>query len=361
MLGTVGLAACGTSSPATSPNPVALSSSAAALPSAPAGGRQTLSETGSTLLFPLFGEWAQGYKGQFPNITITTAGTGSTTGISSAASGTADIGASDAYLSSGTLAKYPAMENIPLAVAAQQVAYNLPGVSGNLRLNSAVLAGMYQGSITRWNDPAIRALNPGVPLPAMRVIPIHRSEGSGDTFLFTSYLSQAGSAWAADIGFATTVVWPSVPGALGEKGNSGMVAGCAANPGCVAYIGISYLSQASAAGLGEAKLLNRSGSYVLPNAGSISAAAAGFAETTPADGTMSLVDGSSAGGYPIVNYEYAIIDTHQPSAVKAATIKALLNWILTTGSSASYLSKVNFQPLPAQVATIADTLIAKIG
>jgi len=108
-------------------------------------------------------------------------------------------------------------------------------------------------------------------------------------------------------------------------------------------------------------LLNRAGDYVLPDNASISAAAAGFAANTPANGTISLIDGLSAGGYPIVNYEYAIVSTRQPSAAKAATLRALLNWILTSGSSAAYLSKVDFQPLPPQVAAIAVALIAKIG
>jgi phosphate transport system substrate-binding protein len=355
------VSACSTSGSPAQAGPSSSSAATLVLPSTPAPGPQALSETGSTLLFPLFREWAPAYKSQFSNVTITTAGTGSSTGISSAASGSADIGGSDAYLSSGTMTRYPTLENIPLAISAQLVSYNLPRLTGHLRLNSAVLAEMYQGSITMWDDQAIRALNPGVSLPAIKVIPIHRSEGSGDTFLFTSYLSQPGSTWANSVGFATRVAWPPVPGALGETGNSGMVSGCAANPGCVAYIGISYLSQSSAAGLGEAQLLNRSGSYVLPTAASISAAAAGFALNTPANGSISLIDGVSTGGYPLVNYEYGIVDTRQSSAGKAATIKALLNWILTTGSSAAYLSKVNFQPLPPQVVSVADTLIAKIG
>jgi phosphate transport system substrate-binding protein len=369
ILAAAGLAACsgsgnpppGPAATSTSSRSGSSSSSSVALPLTPAPGPQSLSETGSTLFYPLFSEWAPAYKSQFPNVTITTAGTGSSTGISSAASGTADIGASDAYLSSGDMIEHPVLENIPLAISAQQVNYNLPGVKGNLKLNSTVLAEMYQGKITMWNDAPIRALNPGLSLPATKVIPIHRSEGSGDTFLFTSYLSQPGSSWAESAGFATTVAWPPVPGALAEKGNSGMLAGCAANPGCVAYIGISYASQTSAAGLGEAQLLNGSGSYVLPSPASISAEAAGFALNTPANGAISLIDGPASGGYPLVNYEYAIVSTRQPTAAKAASIKALLNWILTKGSSAAYLSNVHFRPLPSQVVTIADALIEKIA
>jgi phosphate transport system substrate-binding protein len=333
------------------------------LPSSPPPGPQKLSETGSTLLLPLFQkEWAPAYQNRFPNVTIATAGGGSTNGVKLAASGQADIGASDAYLSSAKLAKYPTLENIPLAISAQFISYYLPGVTSNLKLNSTVLADMYQGKITTWNAPEIKALNPGVPLPPTKVVPIHRMDGSGDTFLFTSYLS-TDSAWSNSVGFSNTVAWPSVPGTVAETGNGGMVTGCMAHPGCVAYIGISYLSQASSDGLGEAKLLNSSGNYELPDASSINAAAASFVATTPVNGSISLIDSTAATAYPVINYEYAIVSTHQPSAAKAETIKALLNWILNPadGSSPTYLANVGFQPLPSQVAMIAKALIAKIG
>ena len=354
----IGVAACGGgAAPAAPASSAPLS---AVLPSAPPSGPQSLSETGSTLLYPLFNDWAQAYEGQFANVKLHTDGTGSSTGVSSAAGGTADLGASDAYLSSAEAVRYPALENIPLAIAAQMINYNVPDVAANLKLDSAVLADMYQGTITRWNDQAIRALNPGVPLPGLKIVPIHRSGGSGDTFLFTSYLSQPGSAWASSAGFSTTVAWPPVPGALAEPSNMSMVSACKAHPGCVAYIGISYMSQTSGS-LGEAQLLNGSGRYVLPDAASISAEAADFAANTPANGVISLMDGFASGGYPIVNYEYAIVSTRQPSSQKAATIRAFLNWVLTDGSSSAYLSRVGFQPLPSQVLAIADTLIAKVG
>jgi phosphate transport system substrate-binding protein len=366
----IALAACSSSSSSSPSSPTSPSASAAAssptsaaLPTAPASGTQSLSETGSTLLYPLFNEWAPAYKAQFSNVTITTAGTGSGTGISAAAAGTVDIGASDAYLSSADTAKYPGLENIPLAISAQQVNYNLPGLSSSthLKLDGTVLAEMYQGKITTWNNSAIAALNPGVKLPAAKVVPIHRSDSSGDTFLFTTYLSKQDPGWASSVGYGTTVAWPPVSSALAFKGNSGMVTGCKDNPGCVAYIGISYLGKTQAAGLGEAQLKNGSGSYLLPNAASITAEASAFASSTPASGAISLIDGSAAGGYPIVNYEYAIVNTRQPSAATATTIKAFLNWALTSGNSAAYLSKVNFQPLPSSVVSISDALIGKIS
>ena len=357
----VAVTGCSGGSSGTAGSAAQSATSPAPLPSAPPAGPQSLSETGSTLLYPLFNIWAPAYQSQFTNVKITTGGTGSSTGIADAANGTADIGASDAYLSVANLVEHPALENIPLVISAQLISYNLPSLAGNLKLDPAVLAGMYQGTITSWDDPAIKALNPGVTLPSLAVVPLHRSDGSGDTFLFTSYLAKPGSSWADSVGFGTKVAWPAVAREQADKGNAGMVTGCAAHPGCIAYIGISYQQQVSAAGLGEARLLNSSGNYVLPDAASISAAADSFATVTPASGTVSLIDSSAPDGYPLVNYEYAIVNTRQTSAAKAATIKALLNWILTQGSATAYLSKVGFQPLPGPVSAIAEALIARIG
>ena len=335
------------------------SPSAAALPSAPASSAVALKETGSTLLFPLFNLWAPGYRKQYPQVSISTGGTGSGKGISGAAAGTADIGASDAYLSSGQQTQSPHLENIPLAVSAQQISVNLPGVP-SLKLNGTVLAGIYQGTITSWDDDAIAKINPGVPLPSTRIVPIRRSDSSGDTFLFTGYLSAQDPAWKSALAFGTTVAWPHVSDEVSAKGNSGMVAACQAHRGCVAYIGISYEARTSAAGLGQAQLLNGAGNYEAPTAETISAGANGFTSETPSGGTISMINGSASGSYPIVNYEYGIVGTRQPSAAKAQTLKAFLHWAITTGNAGRYLSKVSFQPLPAEVVSISAALISKI-
>ena len=145
------------------------------------------------------------------------------------------------------------------------MAYNIPGVTAHLKLTGKVLSQIYQGKITTWNNSAIASLNPGVTLPATPIVTLHRSDSSGDTFLFTPYLSKADPiGWGTKIGYNTTVPWPNAPGALGETGNSGMVTGCKATPGCVAYIGISYQTQALQAGLTYAQLGNGKGQYVLP-------------------------------------------------------------------------------------------------
>jgi phosphate transport system substrate-binding protein len=328
--------------------------SAAKLPSGgvekPAGGQVT--ETGSTLLYPLFNLWASGYNEKYSNTSIQTAGTGSGTGISDATNGTIDIGASDAYLSPANVQASPHLKNIPLAISAQIVAYNIPGVTAHLKLSGKLLSEIYSGTVTNWNASDIASANPGVTLPNLPIVTLHRSDSSGDTFLFTSYLSKADpSGWGTKIGFNTTVPWPNAPGALGETGNSGMVSGCKATPGCVAYIGISYQTQVLQAGLGYAALGNAKNQYVLPTQTSVSAEAAGFVKKTPANGTISLIYGNIDQGYPIVNYEYAIVSNDQSSSSTAKNIRSVLEWAINPkqGSATSYLSQVNFQPLPSKV------------
>jgi phosphate transport system substrate-binding protein len=333
------------------------------IPSTPAPGRQTLSETGSTLLYQLMRNWVSAYQRQYPNVSITTGGTGSGKGISEASAGTVNIGASDAYLSSGDLVQNPALLNIPLAISAQQVNYHVPGLSRgvHLKLNGSVLAQMYEGKITSWNDPAIRRLNPGVAIPGIPVVPLHRSDTSGDTFLFSSYLSTQFPDWDSTYGYGTSVAWPAVPGSAAAKGNSGMVAACKNTVGCVAYIGISYQKEAQNDQLGEAQLANTLGQWELPTPTSVSTAVASFVSFTPTSETISMVAGPASGGYPIVNYEYAIVSVHQHSAATARDIKAFLHWMITTGNSSQYLDAVQFQPLPPSVVQLCDAQIAKIS
>jgi phosphate transport system substrate-binding protein len=316
----------------------------------PSGGNVT--ETGSTLLYPLFNLWASGYQEKYPSVTIQTAGTGSGTGISEAESGTIDIGASDAYLAPSVTQSSPHLKNIPLAISAQLVAYNVPGVTAHLKLTGKVLSAIYQGTITKWNASQIASLNPGVKLPPNPIVTLHRSDSSGDTFLFTSYLSKTDpSGWGSKISFNTTVPWPNTPGALGEQGNSGMVSGCKATPGCIAYVGISYLTQALQAGLGYASLQNAKGQYTLPTASAIAAEAAYYQKKTPANGTISMIYGAANNGYPIINYEYAIVSNDQSSSSVAKNIRSVLEWAVNPkqGSATTYLSQVDFQPLPSKV------------
>ena len=364
LIGVVALAAltvaCGTRA-STSPSRSAAVAAAGAAPAAQSAG--PITETGSSLLYPLAKAWAAAYHQQFPAVTVTTASTGSGKGIAAASAGKADIGASDAYLSSGDLVKNPTLLNIPLTVSAQTVIYNLPGLSArsHVNLNGALLARIYDGTVTTWNDPAIAGLNPGLHLPAIKIVPIHRSDSSGDTFLFTSYLSTQDQQWDNTIGYGTTAAWPRVPGALAEKGSLDTMHACQATRGCVAYNGISYLSQALAGGLGEAALANSVGRFTLPTAGAIQDSVGSFTSLTPPNETISMINGPGASGYPIINYEYAVVSTRQPSAGQASAIRAFLRWVITTGNAASYLTPGGFQPLPAALVSLGEEQIAEIG
>jgi phosphate transport system substrate-binding protein len=347
------LAACSSNS---SP-PSSSSTTPAAAPGAGSSGNN-ISETGSTLLLPLVSSWQVAYGTLFPKILITTSGTGSGTGIADAAAGTVNIGGSDAYLSPADLSQFPGLENIPLAVAGININYNLPGVKKPLNLNGTVLSQIYSGKITTWNASAIAALNKGVSLPSTKIVPLHRADSSGSTFLTTSYMNaQDPSGWSAS-NVGTTVSWPTVAGAEAETGSGGMVKGCAAIKGCIAYIGVSYASEVASDKLGTAALANKSGQFVSSSTSTITTALATFSGKTPATGTQSLINGTA--GYPIINYEYAIVKTSQPSSAEATAIKNFLTWGITTGSGSKYLVPVNFVALPSNVLTIAKNLIAKI-
>lgn len=356
------LTACSSSS--STPATTTTAKSAGLSVIAPPTAATTVSETGSSLLFPLFNAWAPAYMKLYTNMTISTASTGSGVGISDALNGVANIGASDAYLAPAQVTANPSARNIPLAVSSQFVGYNVPGITGHLNLSGPVLSSIYQGKITNWNDPAIAALNKGTTLPNLPIVTLHRADGSGDTFLFTQFLSKTDpNGWGAKIPYGTTVSWPAAPGALGQTGNSGMISGCQQTAGCIAYIGISYEAKATAAGIGVAALKNASGNYVLPTASSIAAAAASFASSTPKSGTLSMIGTTAAQGYPIVNYEYAIVLAKQPNATTAQAIQSVLSWAISPnyGNSLAFLSPVNFVPLPASVAQISMNLINGIS
>jgi phosphate transport system substrate-binding protein len=237
-------------------------------------------ETGSSLLYPLFNLWVPAYTKDH-QVQITTQSTGSGTGIAQAVSGLAQIGASDAYLSDAIRKQHPNMLNIPLAISSQMVNFNVPGLNGDhLKLSGPVLADIYEGKISQWNDPQIAKLNPGVKLPDHRIVPIHRTDGSGDTFIFTQFLSDSAPQWQSSVAYGTTVSWPSVQDGLGAEGNQGMVSALQQNRYSIAYIGISYKTAISKDKLGEAALENRSGKFVLPDDQTVQAAAAAAGGTS---------------------------------------------------------------------------------
>ncbi|MGH7119084.1 MAG: phosphate ABC transporter substrate-binding protein PstS [Acetobacteraceae bacterium] len=324
----------------------------------------SLLETGSTMLYPLFNLWVAEYTRLNPGVRITTQGTGSGTGIAQAISGIAEIGTSDAYMSNAQARRNPDILNIPLAISAQTVNYNLPGFNDtHLRLSGPVLAGIYSGKITHWNDPAIGAINPAAQLPARAITPMHRTDGSGDTFIFTQYLAFSTPVWANGVGFGTSISWPPIKGGIGAIGNPGMVQTSGQTRYSVAYIGVSFHDEIAKAGLGTAVLRNRAGNFVLPTSKTVGAAAAAVAERTPPDQRVSLVFGPGPNSYPIVNYEYAIVSRQQPSAKVAATLRNFLTWAVDPkgGAAARFLDAVRFLPLPQKIAAQSMRQITEIG
>lgn len=323
-----------------------------------------LAETGSSLLYPLFNIWAPAYQKLHSNVQLTTGSTGSGTGISEATGGMVQIGASDAYMSTAQMQQYPNILNIPLAISAQQIMYNLSGFnSQHLNLNGSVLAGIYTGAIKYWDDSAIKAINPGANLPHQAIVPVRRSDGSGDTFLFTQYLSDtSGSTWQK-VGYGTTVTWPQVATEVAANGNQGVVQALSQTPGSIGYVGISWLNQATKDGVGYAAVENKDGKYVLPTTATITSAVNAMVANTPADERVSLIDAPGTDSYPIINFEYAIISKTQPNAQTAAALRQFLTWALspTGGSTSSNLTQVHFIALPASVVKLSQAQIAKIS
>ena len=331
---------------------------------APALAATRLLETGSSLLYPLMNLWVAAYQAHHSDVEITTQSTGSGTGISQAIAGVAQVGASDAYMPDAKMHDTP-MLNIPLAISAQQVNYNVPGLNNvHLNLSGPVLAAIYSGQITYWDDARIKAINRPVEgkLPHQTIVPIHRSDGSGDTFIFTQYLSKSTPSWNSGPGYGTTVSWPSVASAVGANGNAGMVQTCSSTHYSIAYIGVSYIGQTNSAGLGYAALQNQAGRFVLPTSDTIAAAAHELDPQTPSDERISLIYATGANSYPIINYEYAIVKAEQADAATATALKAFLLWALdeSGGQQASFLDQVHFLPLPSGVLKLSKAQVAKI-
>jgi phosphate transport system substrate-binding protein len=323
----------------------------------------SLTESGSTLLYPLFQSWIAGYKSVATNIDLTAAATGSGAGEAAALAGKASIGASDAYLSDKIAAQNPNILDIPLAISAQTINYNLPGLNGaNIKISGPTLAAIYSGAVTQWDDPAIKAMNPGVTLPHQTIIPVRRAEGSGDTFIFTQFLDFSAENWENNPGYGSTVNWPNVAGEKTATGNDGLVQALAANPYSIGYVGISYAEQIAKAGLGTAMVENQDGKFLLPTPQSIADAAAQLDPRTPPYERISLVYAPGADSYPLINYEYAVVSKSQPDDATANAVRAFLRWAIsaTGGNDEKYLGPVGFIPLPDFIRGLSEAQIKEI-
>ncbi len=323
----------------------------------------TLGETGSTLVYPLFKLWIPDYATVAPNVTLTAAGTGSGAGISAAISGEARIGTSDAYMSDEQFQQNRGIRNIPLAISAQTVNYNIQGLNGgDLKLSGPVLAGIYTGKITTWDAPEIAKLNPGTQLPHQAIVPIRRDDASGDTFIFSQFLDFSTQTWEDRIGYGTSIDWPSVAGEHTAKGNDGMVEAIAATPYSVGYVGISFKQAITKAGLGTALLQNQSGKFLLPTPATINAAASSLDPRTPPDERLTLVFAPGDESYPLINYEYAVVSSRQPDGETADALRHFLLWAISLqgGNASKYLDQVGFIPLPDFIRALSEKQIQAI-
>jgi len=305
---------------------------------APAGASAAgLTGAGSTLVAPLMANWISNFEIK-EGIAVKYAAVGSGTGIAQITARTVDFGASDAPLTPEQASACNGCVHIPWALSATAVGYNIPGVK-KLQLTGKVLAGIYFGRITKWNDPKIKAINPGVKLPGLTITPVFRSDGSGDTYAFTNYLSKISPAWKSEVGYATTVGFKA---GIGAKGNAGVTATVVKTPGAIGYISAYYLI---AAGLHAAAIQNKAGNYELPNIPNISAAAS-TVKSLPATNTISITNPpkKAADAYPISTFTYAIIPH---SAPQKGFLQQFARYCLTIGQK--YGAALDFAPLPKVV------------
>jgi len=309
----------------------------------------TISGAGSTLIAPLEAEWAAAWDSATGN-TVTYNAVGSGTGFKDIAAGLVDFGASDAPLSA-----YPPTCNscvqIPWGLTATGVSYHLNGLrlprGKALHLTGSILSKIYLGQITNWNDSRIARVNRGVHLPNLKITPIFRSDGSGDTYAFTNYLSKVSPTFKSKIGNATTVAWP---GGIGGKGNSGVGGALTSTNGSIAYIAIAYVVENK---FHYALVQNAAGKYPTPGVSSILAAASAL-KTVPSGGKqgISITDppASAASAYPISTFTYVLVPVHSASSVGAA-LKKFITWAVTSGQT--YGPKLDFAPLPPTVVSVA--------
>jgi len=322
-----------------------------------------VAETGSTLIYPLFKAWIDGYAKVDPSLHLTAGATGSGEGIAQTISKQVQIGTSDAYMTDNQAMANPHVLNIPLAISAQTVQVNFRDSHGaTLKLSGPVLAGIYSGKIREWDEQPIAAMNQGTPLPHHSIVPVRRAESSGDTFVFTQFLSFSTSSWEKTIGYGTTVNWPAVSGVLTATGNQEMLEMISRTPYSVGYLGGSFQADAEKAGLVTAMLENQEGKFLLPNKATITAAAAVLTPRTPPDERLTLVFAPGPESYPLINYEYAIVHEQQPNPQIATAISNFLLWCIAPngGSAPTFLDPVHFIALPTPIRARSEIQIAKI-
>jgi phosphate transport system substrate-binding protein len=313
------------------------------------GGSTTLVGAGSTLVAPLVAKWSADYA-ERTGVTVTYGAIGSGGGIAQITGRTVDFGASDAPLTPDQASSCSGCVQVPWALAATLVSYHVKGAPNRLKLSGPLLARIFLGQVKRWNDAAIMRLNPGVKLPDRPITPVYRSDGSGDTYAFTDFLTKVSPDWKRGPGVSTQVSFPT---GIGGKGNDGVAAAVQRQDGAIGYLAISYVFSNH---LDYALVQNAAGKFPVPGVASISAAAKSVS-AIPSDNAVSITNppASAAGAYPISTFTYAIVPK---SSSKAEALRLFLTYATVDGQK--FGKPLQFAPLPAQVLAADKKAIAKV-
>jgi phosphate transport system substrate-binding protein len=305
----------------------------------PAFAQLTITGAGATFPYPIYSKWFDEYAKVDPSVRFNYQSIGSGGGQKQIIAQTVDFGASDGPMSDQNLAKAPGkILHIPTVAGADVITYNLPG-NPTLKLDGPTIANVFLGIVTKWNDPAIAGQNPGVTLPGSDIIVVHRSDGSGTTYIFTDYLSKVSPDWKSKAGANTAVKWPT---GLGAKGNEGVSGQIQQTPGAFGYVELVYATQNK---MPVAELKNAAGNYVSPTTDSITAALA--SAQIPDDFRFSMTNAPGAGSYPIAGVTWLLVYQKQASAEKGRKMVEFLNWALTKGEDMA--APLDYAPLPQEL------------
>ncbi|HUZ73083.1 MAG TPA: phosphate ABC transporter substrate-binding protein PstS [Stellaceae bacterium] len=308
---------------------------------------------GSTFDYPFFSKAFYEYSQKHSNVTVNYQSIGSGGGIQQFTARTVDFGATDVPMNSKELSRAPGeVLQIPVTLGGAGIAYNLAGIKKGLHLTREVVADIYLGKITKWNDPAIEKLNPGVKLPDMAITVVHRSDGSGTTYIFTDFLSHVSAEWKQKVGTEKSVQWPA-PSSIGGKGNEGVAGLVRQTPGAIGYVELAYLLENN---MTYAMLQNKDGKYLYPTIPTVRAAAATKPNVSSTD--FSIVDTGCAECYPISGYSWVILYKKPADAERAAFVKQIMNWLVTGGQSLA--ESVDYVPLPPNVQKQAQEVLAQM-
>jgi len=338
--------------------PVAMLIAASGCTSGDTGSAATVSGltgAGATFPSPIYTRWFDEYN-RATGLQINYQSIGSGGGIRQFTAGTVDFGATDGPMKDEEIAAVGGnVLHIPTVIGAVVLTYNLPSLGDTrLTLDGQTIADMYLGRITRWNDRRIAALNPAVGLPDAEVVLVHRSDGSGTSFIFTDYLSKVSPDWRNQVGAGKSLQWPA---GIGAKGNEGVTQQVKQLEGSIGYVELIY---ALSNRLAYAAVLNKSGQVVVPSLASASAAAAGVDWAADTDFRVSITDARGPGAYPIASFTWLLIKQDNPDPAKGAAIKKYLEWMVSPAAQ-NIASELGYAPLPAPVVELVSQRIAGLG